>query len=64
MIDEATAVARDLRRGGEMSEWALYDERDEIEAEIARLKRRLDEIEEELGWAEAREERRNAPIVL
>ena len=37
---------------------------DDIGDELGPLERALDEIEEDLGWEEAREERRNAPIVL
>jgi hypothetical protein len=37
---------------------------DDIGDELGPLERALDEIEDSLGWAEAREERRNAPIVL
>ncbi len=37
---------------------------DDIGDELGPLERALDEIEESLGWAEAREEQRNAPIVL
>lgn len=35
---------------------------DAIGDELGKLQQRLDEIEEELGWEEYREERRNAPI--
>jgi hypothetical protein len=37
---------------------------DDIGDELGPLERALDEIEESLGWAEAKEERRNAPIIL